>query len=629
MLLVGNAVLAQGGAASNDAYRQQERAIVDKVGPLEQQDLEALSRIGASLRLEDRTLARVTEKMAGGLNAFETRPVVSIFTAYQKHAPLPDSTFDFLLEFMLTLSEISYVAADSLQVMPVANAQRSRAIVALNERLRAASDPRETLYTIAYLERFQRNGPLTDDSVAALLEVIGSSAEFGLRKRALDLARTQQPSELHKRAIFDVLLREIVPDPEAGDDLYSSDSVRTRSMNPELTYILQALVELSGRPYPPVLVDLLVTHFPRYPALGLQVFADFRKTHDFSTAQQEMLRRWATSESVAMSGNTDTRVAMRSKLIGLLWPPPDRQAFTAAAVTLAFSTDFPSRCRAYYDIRRFFGDAAVPGDTAASIHEVLLDEVYPELRFVGGELLLRADAPFEQRERWLLDLIAEDNYEDGLENLLLDAYDTPTLQRFIAANAGNAQLPARFRQSAVTRLEKMAGAGGTLPADTEAALVSVVLKDQDMTLGTAESALQAWGIEAPLSDRMRTSKRHQLSGKIAGSLFLGLTVVSPLVFLYGLIAIPLSRSRHGQSTSGTVWSIVGWVVLALLTLLAWLYALIVSFGIHGGGAPPEEHLLIMLPFYLLSVVLLIVAFVVSRKMYGGYRGAARESTSAH
>ena len=162
---------AQDTDDSETADRELEVSIVSKAEPLDRDDLRSLAGIASRRLLQDATLDRVTRKMSSGLTSFETRWVERIFNSYRQKARLPDETFNFLVEFMTRFADRSYVAADVLQTLPAEDERRSIALSALADAFTDELSDKYTTYVIAYIERFDRNGPLNRDAVSAVASV--------------------------------------------------------------------------------------------------------------------------------------------------------------------------------------------------------------------------------------------------------------------------------------------------------------------------------------------------------------------------------------------------------------------------------------------------------------------------
>ncbi len=591
--------------------RRQEREIAQQEAMLDRADLHDLAGIGLEQPLEGATLDRITDKMAAGMDSFEASSIRTILEQYQKHSPLPDKTFYFLVEFMVGLSEISYVAADALELTPIDDVRRTDAIVALENRLRSAANDQEVLYTIAYLERFARHGPLLDSSVVALIKVVDSPLEFGLRKRALELTLSQETSEAQKRKMFNVLLDEL----DTSMDPYSREALSSRNSNREFDFILRTLVSLANRPHSPPFIDVLIAHFLRYKELGLPLIVEFSGQQGLSEIQTKTLSRWTTTKWTLFTKDIDRQIEMRKALFNMLWLTPDEDVASLAMQEFDAARSFPARCRALYDISRFYADAPLPGATAKWLYRAMLNNQDTELRHTGASMLLSSSMSVDVRKRWVLDLVAQGHREEQLHDLLLDTYDTASLQNFLNSHASDLTLPALFRTSAIRRLGAMASPGADLPVETIRALTHTAQTDKEMPIGTAEDALRAWGIEPPVSDRQKERQRRNTMGTIADSSFLVMTWLAPVVFLYGFIAIPAAKAVNVAKSSGIGWSIAGWILLAVLVSIAWLYGLVFSFGLHGNGAPTQEHFGIMMPFYLLVTAMIAIAGFATRRIF--------------
>ena len=112
-------------------------------------------------------------------------------------------------------------------------------------------------------------------------------------------------------------------------------------------------------------------------------------------------------------------------------------------------------------------------------------------------------------------------------------------------------------------------------------------------------------------------KPSVMSTELASSIDLGaayallaLTVLDPLVFVFGLIAISILRSRSEPSRMGyTAW-VVTFFVLALL----WLIGIVFGFGIHATGPGLADKLVIQAPFFLVSIAMIAVAIRLALKL---------------
>ena len=108
-----------------------------------------------------------------------------------------------------------------------------------------------------------------------------------------------------------------------------------------------------------------------------------------------------------------------------------------------------------------------------------------------------------------------------------------------------------------------------------------------------------------------------MSGELANSIDLGaayallaLTLLDPVVFVFGLIAISILHSR--SQPAGV--SYAAWVITFVVLCVLWLIGIVFGFGIHGTGPGLADKLVIQTPFFLVSIVMLVIAIRLAVKL---------------
>ncbi|MBT8080459.1 MAG: hypothetical protein KJO31_17905 [Gammaproteobacteria bacterium] len=601
--------LAQDTDGSENEDRQLELSIVLKAEPLDDADLRALSEISSRRLLRDATLARVAQKMSSGLDTRETRWTADLFTSYRQKARLPDEIFDFLVRFMASAKEGSYVAADVLKTLPAEDERRSIALSALAEAFSNELSDKYTEYVIAYIERFDRHGPLNRDVVAAVAAIAASARPYTLRARAMKLVGNHETLLEERHRIYASLVRTL----DSNDDPTLAQALQNYSYS-STPHPYEMMVKFSSRPYQQELIDVLVRDLYRHTALAVPVLEEFSQSSEFTESQRETLIRWATDSSSFYSYDLPKTMQTRLSLFRALWPDPTTEDLDAAIATLAEKITIAARRKAMYDIGRYYTDSAAPRSVVDAIIAALRESTDSELRYVGATLILDSEVAFAEKERLLLALIEDRPRDQQLFDLLLDQYDVVGLQSFVATQAVNRELPTEFRQHAIRHLGLVDTESASLSAETEAVLKDLVMQDDEIALGTAESTLSHWGIEPPLSERQKKRNAIEKEAYAAGVVTLVFTVASPIIFIAGLALIPMSVSPGESAASKRAAALLGWVAYGVAVFILWAYALFGSYGIHGNGAPLDRHLSMMAPFHIASLVGLVIVIWCIRKM---------------